>query len=140
MKKILVAVMAVMMTMGLMAQCPHQKAGCPAAKAEGCQPKKECVNHECLYSPETRAMMQVDRIARFVKDLTDAERQQLLDFYKKQYAACAEAKGALTDADRAECRKRSDAELRKVLGDERYIKYLEMTRPCHKKHNVGRNE
>ena len=43
MKKILVAVMAVMMTMGMMAQCPQQKTGCSAQQAAGCQVKKECV-------------------------------------------------------------------------------------------------
>ena len=43
MKKILVAVMAVMMTMGLMAQCPQERTGCSAQQVEGCQVRKECV-------------------------------------------------------------------------------------------------
>ena len=81
MKKILVAVMAVMMTMGMMAQCPQQKT-CNAQQAVQCQEKKECAKRECVYSPETRAMMQVDRIGRVVKDSTGAERQQLVEFYK----------------------------------------------------------
>ena len=51
MKKILVAVMAVMMTMGLMAQCPQQKT-CNAQQAVQCQEKKECAKRECVYSPE----------------------------------------------------------------------------------------
>ena len=63
MKKILVAVVAVFMTMGLMAQCPQQKTGCTTQHAGQCQVKKEC-----------------------------------------------------------------DAELRKVLGDDRYIQYLETMR------------
>ena len=40
MKKILVAVMAVMMTMGMMAQCPQQKTGCTSQHAGQCQVKK----------------------------------------------------------------------------------------------------
>ena len=92
MKKILVAVMAVMMTMGLMAQCPQQKIGCAAQQSETCQAKKECIKKDCIYSPETRAMMQVDRIVRIVKDLTGNERQQLLDFYKSHFINCEKRK------------------------------------------------
>ena len=123
MKKILLAVMAVMMTMGMMAQCPHQKEGCKAGQTEGCQVKKECV-----YSPETRAMMQVDRLARVIKDLTGAEREQLLTFYKSHYMKCEKRKETANPMTKEECRKECDAELRKVLGDDRYILYLETMR------------
>ncbi len=123
MKKILLAVMAVMMTMGMMAQCPHQKEGCKAGQTEGCQVKKECV-----YSPETRAMMQVDRLARVIKDLTSAEREQLLTFYKSHYMKCEKRKETANPMTKEECRKECDAELRKVLGDDRYILYLETMR------------
>ena len=125
MKKIFVALMAVMMTMGLMAQCPQQKTGCTAQQAGQCQVKKECVKRDCLYSPETRAMMQVDRIARMIKDLTKDERQQLLDFYKSHYIECDKRKEAANPKTREECRNECNAELRKVLGDDRYIQYLE---------------
>lgn len=127
MKKILLAVMAVMMTMGLMAQCP-QKSGCLAEKNEGCQIKKECVKPHCVFSPETRAMMQVDRIAHVVKDLTAEERKQLLDFYKAHYIKCEKSKETANPMCKEECRKECDAELRKVIGDDRYIKYLEAMR------------
>lgn len=128
MKKILVAVMAAMMTMGLMAQCPHQKPGCSTEKTEGCQVRKECVKYEPVYSPETRAMMHLDRIARIVKDLTGAEREQLLAFYKAHYIKCDKLKETANPMSREECRKECDAELRKVIGDDRYIQYLESTR------------
>ena len=121
MKKILVAVMAVMMTMGLMAQCPQQKTSCSVEKAGGCQVKKECVNHQCVYSPETRAMMQVDRLARVITDLTEKEREQLLDFYKAYYFKCEKRKETANPMTREECRKECDGELRKIIGDERYI-------------------
>lgn len=128
MKKILVAVMAVMMTMGLAAQCLQQKTGCSAEKAEGCQVKKECVKHQCVYSPETRAMMQVDRLARVIKDLTGAEREQLLTFYKSHYTKCEKRKESANPMTKEECRNECNAELRKVLGDDRYIQYLETMR------------
>lgn len=128
MKKILVALMAVMMTMGMMAQCPQQKTGCPAKAAEGCQVKKECVKHQCVYSPETRAMMQVDRLSRVIKDLTGKEREQLLSFYKSHYTKCDKRKETANPMTKDECKKECDAELRKVLGDERYIQYLETMR------------
>ena len=91
MKKILVALMAVMMTMGLMAQCPQQKT-CASQQVGQCQVKKECVKRNCVYSPETRAMMQVDRLSRVIKDLTGAEREQLLAFYKAHYTKCEKRK------------------------------------------------
>ena len=125
MKKILVAVMAVMMTMGLVAQCPQQKTGCSAEKAETCQVKKECVKHQCVYSPETRAMMQVDRLSRIIKDLTGKEREQLLAFYKSHYIKCDKRKETANPMTKEECRNECNAELRKVLGDDRYIQYLE---------------
>ena len=123
MKKILVAVVAVFMTMGLMAQCPQQKTGCTTQYAGQCQVKKECV-----YSPETRAMMQVDRLSRVIKDLTGAEREQLLAFYKSHYIKCEKRKETANPMTKEECRKECDAELRKVLGDDRYIQYLETMR------------
>ena len=123
MKKILVAVVAVFMTMGLMAQCPQQKTGCTKQHAGQCQVKKECV-----YSPETRAMMQVDRLSRVIKDLTGAEREQLLAFYKSHYIKCEKRKETANPMTKEECRKECDAELRKVLGDDRYIQYLETMR------------
>ena len=128
MKKILLAVMAVMMIMGMMAQCPQQKTGCPAKAAEGCQVKKECVKHQCVYSPETRAMMQVDRLSRVIKDLTGKEREQLLSFYKSHYTKCDKRKETANPMTKDECKKECDAELRKVLGDDRYIQYLETMR------------
>ena len=123
MKKILVAVVAVFMTMGLMAQCPQQKTGCTTQHAGQCQVKKECV-----YSPKTRAMMQVDRLSRVIKDLTGAEREQLLAFYKSHYIKCEKRKETANPMTKEECRKECDAELRKVLGDDRYIQYLETMR------------
>ena len=120
MKKIFVALMAVMMTMGLMAQCPQQKQGCTAQQAGQCQVKKECV-----YSVETRAMMQVDRLSRVIKDLTSTEREQLLSFYKSHYTKCDNRKAAANPMTKEECRNECNAELRKVLGDDRYIQYLE---------------
>ena len=123
MKKILVAVVAVFMTMGLMAQCPQQKTGCTTQHAGQCQVKKECV-----YSPETRAMMQVDRLSRVIKDLTGVEREQLLAFYKSHYIKCEKRKETANPMKKEECRKECDAELRKVLGDDRYIQYLETMR------------
>ena len=123
MKKILVAVVAVFMTMGLMAQCPQQKTGCTIQHAGQCQVKKECV-----YSPETRAMMQVDRLSRVIKDLTGVEREQLLAFYKSHYIKCEKRKEISNPMTKEECRKECDAELRKVLGDDRYIQYLETMR------------
>ena len=123
MKKILVAVVAVFMTMGLMAQCPQQKTGCTTQHAGQCQVKKECV-----YSPETRAMMQVDRLSRVIKDLTGVEREQLLAFYKSHYIKCEKRKETSNPMTKEECRKECDAELRKVLGDDRYIQYLETMR------------
>ena len=120
MKKILVAVMAVMMTMGLMAQCPKDKSKCSANGAVGCQIKKECV-----YSPETRAMMKVDRIALVVKDLTEVERKSLVDFYVAHFFKVEKRKEQANPMTREECIKECNAELRKVLGDERYIQYLE---------------
>ena len=123
MKKILVAVVAVFMTMGLMAQCPQQKTGCTTQHAGQCQVKKECV-----YSPETRAMMQVDRLSRVIKDLTGVEREQLLAFYKSHYIKCEKRKETANPMTKEECRKECDAELRKVLGDDRYIQYLETMR------------
>ncbi len=125
MKKILVAVMAVMMTMGLMAQCPQQKIGCAAQQSETCQAKKECIKKDCIYSPETRAMMQVDRIVRIVKDLTGNERQQLLDFYKSHFINCEKRKEMANPMTKEECREVCRTELRKILGDDRYIQYLE---------------
>ena len=125
MKKILVAVMAVMMTMGLMAQCSQEKAACTAQKAETCQVKKDCVNRDCVYSPETRAMMQVDRIARVIKDLTGKERQELVDFYKSHFVKVEKRKETANPMTREECKNECNAALRKVLGDERYIQYLE---------------
>jgi hypothetical protein len=122
MKKILVAVMAVMMTMGLMAQCPQQKT-CTSQQVAQCQ--KECVKRSCVYSPETRAMMQVDRLSRLIKDLTSAEREQLLSFYKSHYTKCDKRKETANPMTKEECRNECNAELRRVLGDERYIKYLE---------------
>ena len=120
MKKILVAVMAVMMTMGLMAQCPKDKSKCSANGAVGCQIKKECV-----YSSETRAMMKVDRIALVVKDLTEVERKSLVDFYVAHFFKVEKRKEQANPMTREECIKECNAELRKVLGDERYIQYLE---------------
>ena len=128
MKKILFAVVAVIMTMGVMAQCPQQKASCSAQHAGQCQVKKECTKHECVYSPETRAMMQVDRLSRVIKDLTGAEREQLLAFYKSHYIKCEKRKKTANPMTKEECRKECDAELRKVLGDDRYIQYLEAMR------------
>ena len=128
MKKILFAVVAVIMTMGVMAQCPQQKASCSAQHAGQCQVKKECTKHECVYSPETRAMMQVDRLSRVIKDLTGAEREQLLAFYKSHYIKCEKRKETANPMTKEECRKECDAELRKVLGDDRYIQYLEAMR------------
>ncbi len=124
MKKILVAVMAVMMTMALIAQCPQQKT-CALQQASQCQEKKECVKRNCVYSPETRAMMQVDRLSRVITDLTATERQQLLAFYKAHYAKCDKRKEAANPMTKEECRNECNAELRKVLGDNRYIQYLE---------------
>ena len=121
MKKILVAVMAVMMTMGLMAQCPKDKSKCSANGAVGCQIKKECV-----YSPETRAMMKVDRIALVVKDLTEVERKSLVDFYVAHFFKVEKRKELANPMTREECIKECNAELRRVLGDERYIQYLEI--------------
>ena len=123
MKKILVAVVAVFMTMGLMAQWPQQKTGCTTQHAGQCQVKKECV-----YSPETRAMLQVDRLSRVIKDLTGVEREQLLAFYKSHYIKCEKRKETANPMTKEECRKECDAELRKVLGDDRYIQYLETMR------------
>ena len=128
MKKILVALMAIFMTMGLMAQCPQQKTGCSAQQAAGCQVKKECVKRQCVYSPETRAMMAVDRLSHMIKDLTSAEREQLLTFYKAHYTKCEERKASANPMTKEECRNERNAELRRVLGDDRYIKYLEMVR------------
>lgn len=128
MKKILVAVMAIMMTMGMMAQCPQQKTGCTKQQVGSCQVKKECVKHECVYSPETRAMMKVDRLARVIKDLTGSEREQLVAFYKLHYIKCEKRKESANPMTKEECRKECDAELRKVLGDDRYIQYLETMR------------
>ena len=128
MKKILVAVMAIMMTMGMMAQCPQQKTGCTKQQVGSCQVKKECVKHECVYSPETRAMMKVDRLARVLKALTGAEREQLVAFYKLHYIKCEKRKESANPMTKEECRKECDAELRKVLGDDRYIQYLETMR------------
>ena len=128
MKKILFAVVAVIMTMSVMAQCPQQKASCSAQHAGQCQVKKECTKHECVYSPETRAMMQVDRLSRVIKDLTGAEREQLLAFYKSHYIKCEKRKETANPMTKEECRKECDAELRKVLGDDRYIQYLEAMR------------
>jgi hypothetical protein len=124
MKKILVALMAVMMTMGLMAQCPQQKT-CASQQAGQCQVKKECVKRNCVYSPETRAMMQVDRLSRVIKDLTGTEREQLLAFYKAHYTKCEKRKETANPMTKEECRNECNAELRKVLGDDRYIQYLE---------------
>ena len=123
MKKILVAVMAVMMTMGLMAQCPQQKT-CTSQQVGQCQ--KECVKRSCVYSPETRAMMQVDRLSRIIKDLTSAEREQLLSFYKSHYTKCDKRKVTANPMTKEECRNECNAELRKILGDDRYIQYLEI--------------
>lgn len=128
MKKSLLVVMAIMMTMGLMAQCPQQRGVCPLQQAGNSQAKKECVQNRCVYSPETRAMMQVDRVARLVEDLTKGEREQLLKFYTAHYAKCQELKAANTPMNVTECREICNAELRKVIGDERYIKYLETFR------------
>ena len=125
MKKILVAVMAVMMTMGLVAQCPQQKTGCSAQQAAGCQVKKECVKRQCVYSPETRAMMEVDRLSHVIKDLTGAEKEQLLAFYKAHYIKCEKMKESGTPMTREACINDCNAELRRVLGDDRYIQYLE---------------
>ncbi len=122
MKKILVAVMAVMMTMGLVAQCPQQKT-CVSQQAGQCQ--KECVKRSCVYSPETRAMMQVDRLSRVIKDLTGAEKEQLLAFYKAHYIKCEKMKESGTPMTREACINDCNAELRRVLGDDRYIQYLE---------------
>jgi hypothetical protein len=125
MKKILVAVMAVMMTMGLMAQCPQQKTTCNASQEGKCEVKKECVKADCVYSPETRAMMQVDRLARVVKDLTGKERQELVDFYVSHFVKFEKRKESANPMTREECKAECNAALRKVLGDDRYIQYLE---------------
>lgn len=125
MKKILVAVMAVMMTMGLMAQCPQQKTTCNASQEGKCEVKKECVKADCVYSPETRAMMQVDRLARVIKDLTGKERQELVDFYTSHFVKVEKRKETANPMTREECKKECQAALRKVLGDDRYIQYLE---------------
>ena len=125
MKKILVALMAVMMTMGMMAQCPQQKTTCNASQEGKCEVKKECVKADCVYSPETRAMMQVDRLARVVKDLTGKERQELVDFYVSHFVKFEKRKESANPMTREECKAECNAALRKVLGDDRYIQYLE---------------
>ena len=129
MKKIFLALVAVMMTCSLMAQCPQKK--------EGCQPQQKCqqtcsqqaqrpkCEKVCVYSPETRAMMKVDRIALVVKDLTGKEREQLISFYTAHYIKCEKRKETANPMTKEECRNECNAELRKVLGDERYIKFLE---------------
>lgn len=130
MKKILLAVMAIFMTMGVFAQCPQQQDG---------ECKRE--HRECVYSPETRAMMRVDCIARAVKDLTNSERNQLVEFYRNHYVKCAERKASGDPMSKEECRTECNAALRKVLGDERYIKFWETrgVRPmdCGKCHVYG---
>lgn len=133
MKKFLVAVMAIMMTVGVMAQCPHQKA-CPQQKAEECKVKKECVKQDCVYSPETRAMMRVDRLSQVIKDLTENERKQLLDFYKAHFIKCEKRKTTANPMTKEECKKECQTELRKILGDDRYIQYLESEKKCGKGH------
>ena len=52
-----------MMTMGLVAQCPKQNEVCHK-QFEKCQVERaNCEKKKmCVYSPETRAMMQVDRL------------------------------------------------------------------------------
>ena len=72
--------------------------------------------------------MQVDRLSRVIKDLTGAEREQLLAFYKSHYIKCEKRKETANPMTKEECRKECDAELRKVLGDDRYIQYLETMR------------
>jgi hypothetical protein len=140
MKKIFLALVAVMMTMGLMAQCPQKK--------EACQMKQQCqrtctqqspkCERVCVYSPETRAMMRVDRIALVVKDLTAKEREQLISFYTAHYIKCDKRKETANPMTKEECRNECNAELRKVLGDDRYIAFLEtmkvhpMERVCAK--------
>lgn len=123
MKKVFLALVAVLVSATMFAQCPQKKEGCQAQL----QCKQQC-ERMCVYSPETRAMMQVDRIARVVKDLTAEERTQLVEFYKAQYIKCEKRKETANPMTKEECRKELDAELRRVLGDERYIQYLEAMR------------
>ena len=126
MKKILVAIMATMMTMGLMAQCPKQKEVC-SKQRENCKIERaDCAKQKaCVYSSETRAMMKVDCIASVVKDLTASERKSLVDFYKSHFLKVENSKKTANPMTREECKRECDAGLRKVIGDERYIKYLE---------------
>lgn len=126
MKKILLAVMAVMMTVSMVAQCPKQKEAC-SKPVERCKvDKRDCKRmRACVYSYETRAMMRVDRISAVVNDLTETERKSLIDFYKAHFLKVEKSKETANPMSKEECRKECDAELRKVLGDERYIQYLE---------------
>ena len=109
------------MTMGLMAQCPQKQEGCQTQCKQTCEKK-------CVYSPETRAMMHLDRISQVVTNLTTEERTKLLDFFKKHYTECEARKFTANPMTKEECRKVCAAELRKVIGDDRYIQYLESTR------------
>jgi hypothetical protein len=134
MKKIFLALVAMMMTMGLVAQCPKQNEVCHK-QFEKCQVERaNCEKKKmCVYSPETRAMMQVDRLSHIIKDLTGAEREQLLAFYKSLYVKCEKRKETANPMTKEECKKECDAELRKVLGDDRYILYLEAEREMRNK-------
>lgn len=127
MKKIFLALVAVMTTIALVAQCPQKKEAGefkPECKHSCTQQAPKC-EKRCVYSPETRAMMQVDRLALVVKDLTAKEREQLISFYTAHYIKCEKRKESANPMTKEECRNECNAELRKVLGDDRYIAYLE---------------
>lgn len=132
MKKIFLALVAVMTTIALMAQCPQKKEGefkpeCKQKCQHTCtqQTSFPKCDKMCVYSPETRAMMRVDRLALVIKDLTAKEREQLISFYTAHFIKCEKRKESANPMTKEECRNECNAELRKVLGDDRYIAFLE---------------
>lgn len=86
-------------------QCNHSNA-----------PAHEC-NHHCnnhnVYSAETRAMMEADRMAADLK-LTEQEKQQVLELYKK-----IEAEKDANKANMEKQRKEHDAALEKIIGKDK---------------------
>jgi hypothetical protein len=60
-----------------------------------------------------------------VKDLTGKERQELVDFYVSHFVKFEKRKESANPMTREECKAECNAALRKVLGDDRYIQYLE---------------
>ena len=97
------------------------------------------------YSPETIAMMRVDRLMQIV-ELTPQEKDAVYAlFQKEEKEALARREAAKAEREKRietmkACREKSNADLKKIIGEEKFAKYeaskaddgknRELRRPC----------